>query len=82
MNCDTTKKRCETGTGGLSPFYLEDFGGLHEYTDKRFKENGHMVIVIAEGVRQELLSESMLSVNKQDASGNKLLQDAGLWISD
>ncbi|GFQ07670.1 ATP-dependent 6-phosphofructokinase 3, partial [Phtheirospermum japonicum] len=47
-----------------SPFYLEGPGGLFEYIEKRLKENGHMVIVIAE-----------------DASGNKLLQDVGLWIS-
>jgi 6-phosphofructokinase 1 len=42
-------KRFERGTGGRSPFYLKGPGGLYEYTDKRFKENGHMVIVISEG---------------------------------
>ncbi|KAL0346654.1 UNVERIFIED_CONTAM: ATP-dependent 6-phosphofructokinase [Sesamum calycinum] len=31
-----------------SPFYLEGAGGLLEYIEKRIKENGHMVIVIAE----------------------------------
>ncbi|PON71376.1 Pyrophosphate-dependent phosphofructokinase TP0108-type [Trema orientale] len=61
-----------------SPFYLEGNGGLFEFIEKRLKENGHMVIVIAEGAGQELLSESL---NQQDASGNKLLQDVGLWIS-
>lgn len=60
-----------------SPFYLEGKGGLFEYMEKRLKENGHMVIVIAEGAGQELLTEK----NEQDASGNKLLQDVGLWIS-
>ncbi|KAI3447070.1 hypothetical protein Pfo_003735 [Paulownia fortunei] len=64
-----------------SPFYLEGPGGLFEYIEKRLKENGHMVIVIAEGAGQELLSESLRSANQQDASGNKLLQDVGLWIS-
>ncbi|KAJ1387893.1 Pyrophosphate-dependent phosphofructokinase [Sesbania bispinosa] len=64
-----------------SPFYLEGHGGLYEYIEKRLKENGHMVIVIAEGAGQELVSESMQSMSKQDASGNKLLQDVGLWIS-
>lgn len=64
-----------------SPFYLEGPGGLFEYIEKRLKENGHMVIVIAEGAGQELLSESINSMDKQDASGNKLLQDVGLWIS-
>ncbi|KAK4412564.1 ATP-dependent 6-phosphofructokinase [Sesamum alatum] len=60
-----------------SPFYLDGEGGLLEYIDKRLKENGHMVIVIAEGAGQELLTAK----NEQDASGNKLLQDVGLWIS-
>ncbi|KAJ0091165.1 hypothetical protein Patl1_12970 [Pistacia atlantica] len=64
-----------------SPFYLEGRGGLYEYIEKRLKENGHMVIVIAEGAGQDLLSESLQSMNHQDASGNKLLQDVGLWIS-
>lgn len=64
-----------------SPFYLEGPGGLFEYIEKRLKENGHMVIVMAEGAGQELLSESMRHADRQDASGNKLLQDVGLWIS-
>lgn len=64
-----------------SPFYLEGPGGLYEYIEKRLKENGHMVIVIAEGAGQELVSESVQSMGTQDASGNKLLQDVGLWIS-
>ncbi|XP_057958257.1 ATP-dependent 6-phosphofructokinase 6-like [Malania oleifera] len=61
-----------------SPFFLDGKGGLFEFIEKRLKENGHMVIVIAEGAGQELISES---VSQQDASGNKLLQDVGLWIS-
>ncbi|THF99924.1 hypothetical protein TEA_002452 [Camellia sinensis var. sinensis] len=56
-------------------------GGLFEFMEKRLKENGHMVIVIAEGAGQELLSESMHTMNQQDASENKLLEDVGLWIS-
>lgn len=64
-----------------SPFYLEGPGGLYEYIARCLKDNGHMVIVIAEGAGQELLSGSMNSTDKQDASGNKLLQDVGLWIS-
>lgn len=61
-----------------SPFYLEGKGGLFEYIGKRLKENGHMVIVMAEGAGQELLSENR---NEKDASGNKLLKDVGLWMS-
>lgn len=66
-----------------SPFYLEGESGLLEYVEKRLKDNGHMVIVVAEGAGQELLAaESLNSSTAQDASGNKLLQDVGLWISD
>ncbi|EXB74601.1 6-phosphofructokinase 4 [Morus notabilis] len=64
-----------------SPFYLEGPGGLFEYIEKRLKENGHMVIVVAEGVGQEILSESMRTAHQQDASGNKFLQDVGLWLA-
>ncbi|XP_010526087.1 PREDICTED: ATP-dependent 6-phosphofructokinase 6 [Tarenaya hassleriana] len=62
-----------------SPFYLEGKGGLFEFIEKRLRENEHMVIVIAEGAGQELVAESM---EQQDASGNKLLKDVGLWMSD
>ncbi|XP_059634874.1 ATP-dependent 6-phosphofructokinase 3-like [Cornus florida] len=64
-----------------SPFYLEGAGGLFEYIEKRLKEHGHMVIVIAEGAGQEMLSESLRHSDQKDASGNKLLHDVGLWIS-
>ncbi|KAI8544525.1 hypothetical protein RHMOL_Rhmol08G0304000 [Rhododendron molle] len=64
-----------------SPFYLEGPDGLFKYMGKRLKENGHLVIVIAEGAGQELLSESLSVNDRQDASGNKPLQDVGLWIS-
>lgn len=64
-----------------SPFYLEGPGGLFEFMEKRLKENGHMIIVTAEGAGQELFSESMRKIDQQDASGNKQLQDVGLWIT-
>ena len=37
-----------------------------------------MVIVVAEGAGQDLVAES---IEQQDASGNKLLKDVGLWMS-
>ncbi|WOK96980.1 ATP-dependent 6-phosphofructokinase 6 isoform X1 [Canna indica] len=64
-----------------SPFHLEGKGRLLEFIEKRLKENGHMVIVVAEGAGQDLIAESMRSMNQQDASGNKLLLDVGLWLS-
>lgn len=63
-----------------SPFFLEGTGGLYEFMERRLKENGHMVIVIAEGAGQELLSACRKD-DKQDESGNKLLDDVGLWLS-
>ncbi|KAF6151825.1 hypothetical protein GIB67_010399 [Kingdonia uniflora] len=61
-----------------SPFFLEGPGVFFEFIQKRLKEIGHMVIVIAKGAGQELLFESQ---NAQEASGNKVLQDVGLWLS-
>ncbi|GAB2292458.1 ATP-dependent 6-phosphofructokinase 3 [Dionaea muscipula] len=56
-----------------SPFYLEGPGGLFEFIEKRLKHSGHMVIVIAEGVAD--------TMDEVDPSGNKILQDAGLWMA-
>ena len=67
-----------------SPFYLEGPGGLLEFIEKRLKEQGHMVIVVAEGAGQELLSKNPSTIKKQeveDASPEKLFQDVGLWLS-
>lgn len=64
-----------------SPFFLEGPGGLFEFIENRLKENGHMVIVVAEGAGQDLISQSLSKMDQQDASGNKLLQDVGLWLS-
>ena len=64
-----------------SPFYLEGKGGLLEFVQKRLKDSGHMVIVVAEGAGQDLIAQSMNFVDTQDASGNKLLLDVGLWLS-
>ncbi|AQK80440.1 ATP-dependent 6-phosphofructokinase 3 [Zea mays] len=63
-----------------SPFYLEGEGGLFRYIERRLKDNGHMVIVVAEGAGQKLIAETMQSIGK-DASGNQLLLDVGLWLS-
>jgi 6-phosphofructokinase 1 len=63
------------------PFYMDGPGGLLEFAKQRLRENGHMVIVVAEGAGQELMAESMGSLDKlSDASGNRLLLDVGLWL--
>uniref|UniRef100_A0A5B7BAZ1 ATP-dependent 6-phosphofructokinase n=1 Tax=Davidia involucrata TaxID=16924 RepID=A0A5B7BAZ1_DAVIN len=64
-----------------SPFYLEGEGGLFEFVEQRLKENGHMVIVLAEGAGQEYVAQSMHAVDEKDASGNRLLLDVGLWFT-
>ncbi|KAJ4757249.1 ATP-dependent 6-phosphofructokinase [Rhynchospora pubera] len=64
-----------------SPFYLDGHGGLLEFIEKRIKEYGHMVIVVAEGAGQDLIAQDMKSMDNKDASGNKLLLDVGLWLS-
>ncbi|KAJ7531163.1 hypothetical protein O6H91_14G034600 [Diphasiastrum complanatum] len=63
------------------PFYLEGGGGLYDFVCRRLKENGHAVIVVAEGAGQELMTDSLGSSNGGiDASGNRLLLDIGLWL--
>ncbi|XP_065871836.1 ATP-dependent 6-phosphofructokinase 4, chloroplastic isoform X2 [Euphorbia lathyris] len=64
-----------------SPFYLEGPGGLFEYIEQRLKENGHLVIVIAEGAGQDYVAQGTHGADERDASGNKLLLDVGLWLS-
>ncbi|GAB2240746.1 hypothetical protein Droror1_Dr00021264 [Drosera rotundifolia] len=39
-------------------FYLEGKGGLFEFLEEQLKENGHAVIVIAEGAGQDLIKQS------------------------
>lgn len=65
-----------------SPFYLEGRGGLFEFIEQRLKENGHLVIVVAEGTGQEYVAAEVHAADKKDASGNKLLLDVGPWLSD
>ncbi|KAL8138204.1 hypothetical protein V2J09_004205 [Rumex salicifolius] len=57
-----------------SPFYLEGPGGLFEFIEKQLKENGHMVIVVAEGAGEKS--------GQVDQSGNVLHKDVGQWMSD
>lgn len=65
-----------------SPFYLEGKGGLFEFLEKRLRENGHLVLVVAEGAGQKLIAQSVHSVGTADESGNRLLLDIGLWLSE
>ncbi|KAJ8537131.1 hypothetical protein K7X08_035532 [Anisodus acutangulus] len=64
-----------------SPFYLEGPGGLYEYVEQQLKEHRHVLIVLAEGAGQEYVAQSMQAFQEKDASGNRLLLDSGLWLT-
>jgi 6-phosphofructokinase len=59
------------------PFQLEGPGGLLDHILTRVRENGHAVIVAAEGAGQDLIPAGPEGV---DASGNRRLQDIGLYL--
>ncbi|KAL0363099.1 UNVERIFIED_CONTAM: ATP-dependent 6-phosphofructokinase [Sesamum calycinum] len=62
-------------------FYLEGKGGLFEYLDKRLKDNGHAVVVVAEGAGQDIIPKSDQShVAEKDESGNPVFLDVGGWL--
>ncbi len=57
------------------PFKLENF---LEALKKRLESRSHAVVVVAEGVGQDL----MTSTNERDASGNIRFKDIGLFMKD
>ncbi|MCO5581154.1 hypothetical protein L7F22_035032 [Adiantum nelumboides] len=62
-------------------FFLEGPGGLLDFVEQRLAENGHCVLVVAEGAGQDLMEQST-AANASDLSGNPNLQDIGLWLGD
>ena len=60
------------------PFQLEGENGVLACLRRRLEKRGHAVIVVAEGAGQDL----MASLNATDASGNKRLNDIGVWLKD
>lgn len=54
-----------------TPFTLQGEGSLLSALEKRLRERGHAVIVVAEGAGQHLLKQA----ESKDASGNRLLGD-------
>ncbi|KAL2245052.1 UNVERIFIED_CONTAM: ATP-dependent 6-phosphofructokinase 2 [Sesamum indicum] len=62
-------------------FYLEGKGGLFEFLEKRLKDNGHAVVVVAEGAGQDIIPKSDQShVAEKDESGNPVFLDVGGWL--
>uniref|UniRef100_A0A2C9V8S1 Phosphofructokinase domain-containing protein n=1 Tax=Manihot esculenta TaxID=3983 RepID=A0A2C9V8S1_MANES len=61
-------------------FYLEGKGGLFEYLEKSLKENGHAVLVVAEGAGQDIIPRTEAQKQQRDESGNPGFLDVGLWL--
>ncbi|MDH3198888.1 MAG: ATP-dependent 6-phosphofructokinase [Candidatus Krumholzibacteria bacterium] len=61
------------------PFDLRGEGGLLDLIEKRVRERGHALIVVAEGAGQNLLEQGD---TRYDASGNKLHEDIGAFLRD
>ncbi|KAM1154870.1 hypothetical protein ACFX2I_037084 [Malus domestica] len=67
-----------------TPFYLEGKGGLFEFLEQRLRENGHAVLVVAEGAGQDQMIEANNNDhhadNNKDESGNPVFLDVGQWL--
>jgi len=61
-------------------FYLEGEGGLFEFLNQRLKQNGHAVIVVAEGAGQNLIPRTEAQKEERDESGNPVFLDVGPWL--
>ncbi|KDP35553.1 hypothetical protein JCGZ_08991 [Jatropha curcas] len=61
-------------------FFLEGKGGLFEFLEKRLKENGHAVVVVAEGAGQDMIPRSEAQKEERDESGNPVFLDVGAWL--
>lgn len=61
------------------PFPLEGEHGFLASLERRMRERGHAVVVVAEGAGQHLFADAE---PKRDASGNVLHQDIGVSLRD
>ncbi|KAJ9689924.1 hypothetical protein PVL29_012543 [Vitis rotundifolia] len=61
-------------------FYLEGKGGLFEFLEQRLKQNGHAVLVVAEGAGQDMIPRSDAQKKETDESGNPVFLDVGQWL--
>ena len=64
------------------PFELGGPKGLYEQIIKRVKEQGHCLIVVAEGAEEGLINpnEHISKEVKKDASGNIIYDDVGTFL--
>lgn len=61
-------------------FYLEGKGGLFEFLEQTLQENGHAVLVVAEGAGQEMIPRTEAQKEERDESGNLVFLDVGGWL--
>ncbi|KAK7387652.1 hypothetical protein VNO78_22439 [Psophocarpus tetragonolobus] len=61
-------------------FYLEGKGGLFEFLAQRLKQNGHAVLVVAEGAGHNIIPRTHSQKEQRDESGNLVFLDVGLWL--
>eukprot|EP00899_Mesostigma_viride_P011612 jgi/Mesvir1/20451/Mv12347-RA.1 len=69
------------------PFYLEGKGGLYEFVRHRLNQNGHVVIVLAEGAGREAMSARASYTPEEDDEGLLCTcgdsgSNAGLWLAE
>lgn len=63
------------------PFDLEGEKGFLEALRKRLENRHHALVVVAEGVAESLLTSPNEKV-PLDASGNRILEDVGIYLKD
>ncbi|KAL6992925.1 phosphofructokinase beta-subunit [Sarracenia purpurea var. burkii] len=61
-------------------FYLEGKGGLFEFFGDQLKQNGHAVLVVAEGAGQDIIPRTDAQKEERDESGNLVFLDVGGWL--
>ena len=64
------------------PFELHGDQGLYNQVVSRVKEQGHCLIVVAEGAEEGLVNpnEKITLVEKRDGSGNLVYDDIGAFL--
>jgi 6-phosphofructokinase 1 len=63
------------------PFNLEGENGFLAAVRKRLESRHHALVVVAEGVAENLLASPDVKV-PLDASGNRILEDVGIYLKD
>lgn len=61
-------------------FFLEGKGGLFDFLGQCLKDNGHAVLVVAEGAGQDMIPRTQAQKEERDESGNLVFLDVGSWM--